>query len=122
MGASQQQSIIDKHDAYLAQQWPANREATVKKRAVNNLLPLWGIPAEKYTKFTAAGSPDTSVAAAPGTNHCNFTTKQYTAIAELLAYAADNGKHLSGGPLLTKIRKAGNMTYDRGYVAPKMKN
>jgi pimeloyl-ACP methyl ester carboxylesterase len=122
LGASQQQSIIDKHDAYLAQQWPANREAAVKKRVVNNLLPLWGVPAAKYTKFTAAGSPDTTVAATPGTNHCNFTTKQYTAIAELLAYAADNGKHLSGGPLLTKIRKAGNMTYDRGYVAPKLKH
>ncbi len=122
LGASQQQSIIDKHDAYLAQQWPANRDAAVKKRVVNNLLPLWGIPAEKYTKFTAAGSPDTTVAATPGTNHCNFTVKQYVAIAELLAYAADNGKHLSGGPLLTKIRKAGNMTYDRNYVAPKMKN
>jgi hypothetical protein len=23
--------------------------------------------------------------------------------------------------MLTKIRKAGNMTYDRGYSAPKMK-
>jgi hypothetical protein len=43
------------------------------------------------------------------------------AIADLLAYASLTGKHLSGGPLLTKIRKAGNMTYDRGYSAPRMK-
>jgi hypothetical protein len=43
------------------------------------------------------------------------------AVAELLAYAADNGKNLSGGPMLTKIRKAGNMTYDRGYIAPQLK-
>ena len=39
----------------------------------------------------------------------------------MLAYAADNGVNLSGGALLTKLRKAGNMTYDRGYSAPKMK-
>jgi len=122
LGASQQQSIIDKNDAYRAQLWPANKDAAVRKRTPNNQLALWGIPAAKYTKFTAAGSPDTTGAATPGTNHCNFTVAQYLAIADLLAYAADNGKHLSGGPLLTKIRKAGNMTYDRNYVAPKLKH
>jgi pimeloyl-ACP methyl ester carboxylesterase len=120
--ASEQQSIIDKYDAYLAQQWPANKNAAVRKRPVNNQLALWGIPAAKYTKFTAAGSPDTTVAAAPGTNHCNFTVAQYVAVAELLAYAANNGKNMSGGPLLTKLRKAGNMTYDRDYAAPRNKN
>ena len=122
LGASQQQSIIDKNDAYRAQLWPANKDAAVRKRTANNQLALWGIPAAKYTKFTAAGSPDTTGAATPGTNHCNFTVAQYLAIADLLAYAADNGKHLSGGPLLTKIRKAGNMTYDPNYVAPKLKH
>ena len=122
LGASQQQSIIDKNDAYRAQLWPANKDAVVRKRTANNQLALWGIPAAKYTKFTAAGSPDTTGAATPGTNHCNFTVSQYLAIADLLAYAADNGKHLSGGPLLTKIRKAGNMTYDPNYVAPKLKH
>ena len=122
LGASQQQSIIDKNDAYRAQLWPANKDAAARKRTANNQLALWGIPAAKYTKFTAAGSPDTTGAATPGTNHCNFTVAQYLAIADLLAYAADNGKHLSGGPLLTKIRKAGNMTYDRNYVAPKLKH
>jgi hypothetical protein len=43
------------------------------------------------------------------------------AVAELLAYASANGKNLSGGPMLTKIRKAGNITYDRGYSAPQLK-
>jgi hypothetical protein len=85
------------------------------------MLVLWNFPAEKYTKYTAAGAPDTSVPAASGTNHCNFTTSQYMAVADLLAYAAANGKNLSGGPMLTKIRKAGNMTYDRGYSAPQLK-
>ena len=119
--AGNQQSVIDKYATYMADKWAAARKAGERKRPVNNLLAIWNLPPEKYTKYTAAGAPDTSVPAATGTNHCNFTTSQYLAIADLLAYASANGKNLSGGPLLTKLRKAGNMTYDRGYSAPKLK-
>ena len=116
-----QQSVIDKYAAYTAEKWAAAKKAGDRKRPANNQLALWNFPPEKYTKFTATGSPDTTVPAATGTNHCNFTVSQYLAIADLLAYAADNGKNMSGGALYTKIRKAGNMTYDRGYSAPKLK-
>ena len=119
--AGNQQSVLDKYAAYYAEKWAAAKKAGERKRPVNNQLALWNFPAQKYTKFTSAGAPDTSVPAASGTNHCNFTTSQYMAIADLLAYAADNGVNMSGGALLTKIRKAGNMTLDRGYSAPKMK-
>jgi pimeloyl-ACP methyl ester carboxylesterase len=116
-----QQSVIDKYAAYTAEKWAAAKKAGDRKRPANNQLALWNFPPEKYTKFTATGSPDTTVPAATGTNHCNFTVSQYLAIADLLAYAADNGKNMSGGALYTKIRKAGNMTYDRGYEAPRLK-
>jgi alpha-beta hydrolase superfamily lysophospholipase len=119
--AGNQQSVADKYAAYYAEKWEAVKKAKGYKRPANNQLVLWNFPREKYTKYTAAGAPDTSVPAATGTNHCNFTTSQYMAIADLLAYASNTGKHLSGGPLLTKIRKAGNMTYDRGYSAPQLK-
>ena len=119
--AGNQQSVADKYAAYYAEKWEAVKKAKGYKCPANNQLVLWNFPLEKYTKYTAAGAPDTSVPAATGTNHCNFTTSQYMAIADLLAYASTNGKHLSGGPLLTKIRKAGNMTYDRGYSAPRLK-
>jgi pimeloyl-ACP methyl ester carboxylesterase len=119
--AGNQQSVADKYATYYAEKWVAARKAGDRKRPANNQLLLWNFPAEKYTKYTAAGAPDTSVPAASGTNHCNFTNSQYLAIADLLAYASANGKNLSGGPLLTKIRKAGNMSYDRGYSAPKLK-
>jgi hypothetical protein len=119
--AGNQQSVADKYATYWADKWVAGRKAGDPKRPANNQLVLWNFPAEKYSKYTAAGAPNTSVPAASGTNHCNFTDKQFIAIAELLAYAADNGKNLSGGPMLTKIRKAGNMTYDRGYTAPRLK-
>jgi pimeloyl-ACP methyl ester carboxylesterase len=119
--AGNQQSVADKYATLWAEKWAAAKKAGERKRPANNQLVLWNFVPEKYTKFTAAGSPDTTVAAATGTNHCNFTTTQYMAIADLLAYAADNGKNMSGGALLTKLRKAGNMTYDRGYSAPKLK-
>jgi hypothetical protein len=123
--AGNQQSVVDKYAAYYAEKWAdakaEKRKSGNYKKPANNLLVLWNFPPEKYTKFTALGSPDTTVAAATGTNHCNFTTSQYLAIADLLAYAADNEKNLSGGALLTKLRKAGNMTLDRGYSAPKLK-
>jgi len=119
--AGNQQSVADKYAAYWAEKWAAAKKAGERKRPANNQLVLWNFPPEKYTKYTAAGAPDTTVAAATGTNHCNFSTSQYMAVADLLAYAADNGKNMSGGALLTKLRKAGNMTYDRGYSAPKLK-
>jgi hypothetical protein len=116
-----QQSVIDKYAAYSAEKWAAAKKAGDRKRPANNQLALWNFPPDKYTKFTAAGSPDTTIAAATGTNHCNFSVSQYLAIADLLAYAAENGKNMSGGALYTKIRKAGNMTYDRDYEAPRLK-
>ena len=118
--AGNQQSVVDKYAAYWAGKWAAAKKAGERKRPVNNQLVLWNFPLDKYTKFNGA-TPDTSVPAATGTNHCNFTTSQYLAVADLLAYAADNGVNMSGGALLTKLRKAKNMTYDRGYSAPKMK-
>ena len=119
--AGNQQSIVDKYTAYWTEKWTAAKKAGERKRPVNNQLTIWNFPPEKYTKYTAAGAPDTTAPAATGTNHCNFTTSQYMAVADLLAYAADNGKNMSGGALLTKLRKAGNMTYDRGYSAPRLK-
>ena len=119
--AGNQQSVADKYATYWAEKWAAAKKAGERKRPANNQLVLWNFPPQKYTKFSAAGAPDTTLPAATGTNHCNFTNSQYLAIADLLAYAADNGVNMSGGALLTKLRKAGNMTYDRGYAAPKMK-
>ena len=119
--AGNQQSIVDKYTAYWTEKWTAAKKAGERKRPVNNQLTIWNFPPEKYTKYTAAGAPDTTAPAATGTNHCNFTTSQYMAVADLLAYAADNGKNMSGGALLTKLRKAGNMTYDRRYEAPRLK-
>ena len=120
--AGNQQSVADKYAEYIAEKWAAAKKEGIRKRPANNQLVLWNFPPEKYMKFTATGAPDTSwTAEGLGTGHCKFTVSQFSAIADLLAYAADNGKNLSGGALYTKLRKAGNMTYDRGYEAPRLK-
>ncbi len=118
--AGNQQSVIDKYTAYSAEKWAAAKKAGERKRPANNVLALWNFPPEKYTKFVGI-TPDSTGPKATGTGHCRFATSQYLAIADLLAYAAENGKNMSGGALYTKIRKAGNMTYDRGYEAPRLK-
>ena len=104
-----------------AAQWEANKAARNPKRPTNLLLTIWNFTPAKYTVYTAAGAPDTTVPAATGTNHCNFTYSQTMAVADLLAYASDNGYHLAGGALITKLRKAGNMTIDKGFHAPLLK-
>ena len=118
--AGNQQSVVDKYAAYWTEKWDAAKKSGDRKRPVNNQLAIWNFPPQKYSVFNGI-TPDTTVPAATGTNHCNFSTSQYMAIADLLAYAADNGTNMLGGALLTKLRKGGNMTFDRGYSAPKLK-
>ena len=117
-----QQSLVEKYSDYNAEKWVSAKKSGDRKRPANNQLVLWNFPPEKYMKFNADGTPDTTFAAATGTNHCNYSVSQYLAIADLLAYAAENGKNMSGGALYTKLRKAGNMTYDRLYSAPALKD
>ena len=119
--AGNQQSVIDKYAAYYAEKWAAAKKpGGDRKRPVSNQLAIWNFPPEKYTTFVGL-TPVTSGVRTTGTRHCNFSVSQYLAIAELLAYAAENGKNMTGGALYTKLRKAKNMTYDRGYEAPRLK-
>jgi len=103
-----------------ADQYAAQIKANLKAhtaRGSSNLISIYGLTPTHYTTFGATGSPVTSTAAANGTNHCNFTTKQYTTVADLLAYASTNGKHLSGGALTSAVRKMGGSTADPKFQA-----
>ena len=94
-----------------AKQWQADHPTTT--RTGPNLITIIGQTPAHYTKFDATGSPITSGPAANGTEHCNFTTKQYIAVADMLSYASVTGTNLSGGPLLTAVRKMGGSTSDQ---------
>jgi pimeloyl-ACP methyl ester carboxylesterase len=122
-GASQR--LVDLYAEQYAAEKAAARKAyqTTRdyKNPANNLLMLWNTTPESYTKFDAAGSPITSGPAAQGTNHCNFTTGQYLLVARSLVTAANTGKLPSGGALYTAIRKAGNISIDKGISVPLLK-
>ena len=124
LGSANQQYYVDKYAAAKEAQWADNKKAGIRTRPANNLLTLWNLPPEKWTKFSATGSPIgflDSATDVTGNGHCNHTIKEWKTIFDLLAYASENGKNLSGGALLTKLRKTGYMTYDRKYNAPAFK-
>ena len=112
------------NSTYLANQYAAQYAAQIKAnlknhlpRGSSNLVSIYGLTPTHYTTFDATGAPVTSTPAANGTNHCNFTTKQYTTVADMLAYASTNGKSLSGGPLLSAVRNMGGSTVDPKFQA-----
>ena len=123
-GASQR--VVDLYaDLYAAEKAAAIKayqSSRAYKTPTNKLLMLWNPTPASYTKFDAAGSPITSVPAAQGTNHCNFTSAQLVLVAKSLVQASNTGKLPSGGALYTAVRKAGNLSVDKGMRAPWLKS
>lgn len=123
-GASQR--LVDLY----AEQYAAEKAAAAKayqttrdyKTPTNKLSMLWSVTPSSYTKFNEAGSPITSTAAAPGTNHCNFTSSQLLLVAKSLVTASSTGKLPSGGSFYTAVRKAGGLSIDKGIRAPWLKS
>jgi pimeloyl-ACP methyl ester carboxylesterase len=123
-GASQR--LVDLY----ADQYAAEKAAAIKayqktrefKTPTNKLLMLWNTTPAGYTKFNEAGSPITSTPAAQGTNHCNFTSAQLVLVAKSMVQASNTGKLPSGGALYTAVRKAGNLSVDKGIRAPWLKS
>lgn len=107
-----------------AEQYAAEKAAAFKNfRAKGYVAPIkkhlviWSTSPTSWTTFDSSGNPITSTPAAPGTNHCNFTTKQYLAVADLMIKASKNGYVAKDGATRTLIRKAGNLSIgDASYV------
>ena len=122
-GASQR--LVDLYAAQYAAEKAAALKAYQTSRLFqtpqNNLLMLWNTTPANYTKFDATGSPITSTPAAQGTNHCNFTTAQLLLVAKSMVQTSSTGKLPSGGALYTAVRKAGNLSIDKGIRAPWLK-
>ncbi len=76
-------------------------------------LPIWNVAPTSYTKFDGSGAPDTSGPAATGTNHCNFTAKQWMGLADILAKASTDGNVQPTSALRALARKAGGVVDSR---------
>ncbi|MEI9908050.1 MAG: hypothetical protein WDO06_09415 [Actinomycetota bacterium] len=89
---------------------------------MNKLITIWSTTPASYTTFDAVtGAPITTTAAAPGTNHCNYTTAQYLVVAKELVAAGTTGSFLRGSELVTLVRKAKNLSIDPFLTVPLMK-
>lgn len=116
------QWLIDKYAAQFAAEKQAainNYKATKSYVAPQKkLLAIWDKTATKYSKFTAAGSPDLTAPDGDGTGHCKFSSAQMLAVAKVAISAANTGNFPQDGPVATAMRKVG-FSYDRKfYVAP----
>lgn len=113
-----------------AEQYAAAKEAAVADykttraytRTMKKVITIWSTTPASYTTFDATtGAPITSTAAAPGTNHCNFTAAQYLVVARQLVSVGTKGTFLPGGAFRTLLRKAKNLSIDPDFSAPLMK-
>ena len=90
-------------------------------RPMKKLITIWSTTPAAYTKFDSTGSPITTTAAAPGTNHCNFSTDQYLVVAKELISVGTTGAFIHGGTLAFMLRKAKNLSVDPFFSPPLMK-
>jgi hypothetical protein len=97
-------------------QWLIDKAAKKKSK---NLLPLWQIPADSYTKFSATGVVTQS--GTNGTGHCNATTSQILSIAKMLDSSARSGKLPAAGTVKKATAAVGGLTYDPTYGAALLK-
>lgn len=119
------QRIVDKY----AEQFEAEKEAAKKASykggsyvpAKSKVLTLWSVTPKEWTKFTAAGSPITTTAAAPGTNHCNFTTANYLTAAKFMVDAANTGSIVWNAAAMSAVRKSKGLLVDPDFRAPLLK-
>ncbi len=101
-----------------AAQYASAKAAALKaktQRPRTALASIWGMTPNHYTTFDATGAPVTTAAAANGTNHCNFTAKQYIGVADLLAAAATSGELPNPQTIATTVRKMGGSIVDAKF-------
>jgi pimeloyl-ACP methyl ester carboxylesterase len=119
------QWYIDGYDAQFTAAKDAAIAAAKSSRSyqapVNKLVMLWAKTAPKYSKFTAAGSPDLSATVGAGTGHCLFSSAQYIAAAKMAAGAVSTGKFPNQGPIVTAAKKVG-LSYDKKFRVPTFKS
>jgi pimeloyl-ACP methyl ester carboxylesterase len=119
------QRIIDKYTEQYAAEKDAARKAANRsgsyRTPAKKLLAIWSVTPKSWTKFDAAGSPITTAPAAPGTNHCNFTTANLVTVAKLLVTAGSTGSLPINAATFSAVRKSGGLLIDPDFSAPLLK-
>ncbi len=119
------QRIIDKY----VEQYSSEKEAAQKASygttsyttPAKQLLAIWSVTPKTWTKFDASGAPITSAAAAPGTNHCNFTTANYLTVAKFLVDSGKSGQITWNAAAMRAVRASKGLLVDPEFRAPLLK-
>lgn len=123
--AGSTQRILDKYADQFAAEKEAAKQASYGKTsytpAKSKVLALWSVTPKSWTKFDAAGSPITTGAAAPGTNHCNFTTANYLTVAKFMVEAGKNGAITWDAAARKAVRASKGLLVDPDFRAPLLK-
>jgi pimeloyl-ACP methyl ester carboxylesterase len=99
-------------------QWLVNKNLKNTKK----FLPIWVVTADKWTKFTATGTPDRSSEAWPsGTGHCQFSSDQWLTAAKLAASAAKTGSVPSNASVAKTVANVDGLLFDRQFSVPLLK-
>jgi hypothetical protein len=99
-------------------QWLTNKNLKNTKK----FLPLWVVTDDKWTRFSATGSPDTTSTAWPnGTGHCQFSSDQVLTVAKLAASAAKKGSVPSDAAVEKAVANVDGLLFDREYSVPLLK-
>jgi len=122
-------SIVQWYIDGYAEQYAAAKMAALKAAQksgsyalpASNLVVLWAKTAAKYSKFTAAGTPDLTATPGAGTGHCLFTAAQWLAAADLMTTSLQQGKLPRGAKLTLAARKVG-LSYDSKFRVPLFKS
>jgi len=102
--------------AFEAAKTSEERAAARATKPVWNVVSLYAMTPETYTKYTAAGLPDfTAAPAASGVGHESFSKKQTMAWVKILAHAAGTGKVGTPGFLQQYIKTAPYLNSDLDY-------
>ncbi|HUW77492.1 MAG TPA: hypothetical protein VMV52_01930 [Candidatus Nanopelagicaceae bacterium] len=137
VSAGNSQWLIDKYQASYAKVVAAGKAKAkaatkkAKKEKKNKiytftpppykLVSFFTEPPQHYTEFSALGSPITTLPAANGTNHCNFSYAQYNTVAFMAGYASQHGV-FPDAAITTFLREATpGFTSDTFYRAPLLK-
>jgi len=111
----------DQYAAARVKALKAAQKSGIYVTPTNNLVVLWAKTAAKYSKFTAAGTPDLSATQGAGTGHCNWTAAQWLAAANLMTTTLKDGKLPYGAKIKIAARKVG-LTYDDKFRVPLFKS
>jgi pimeloyl-ACP methyl ester carboxylesterase len=119
------QRIIDKYTEQYAAEKAAAQKASYGTTSYTTpnkkLLAIWSVTPKSWTKFDAAGAPITTTPAAPGTNHCNFTTANYLTVAKFLVDSGNSGKLTWDAAAMRAVRASKGLLVDPEFRAPLLK-